>query len=127
MQRSEMASRRFSRSVARYERFLASGKKRRKRKPKYIVIATSGYRKWSTRPILREIMLSKLKDRLATMMNSALKWEHGRGKAAAAREEDRVEAAVETLVVRRYGAAGAAAVQAFKGARAAARGTTTDE
>jgi hypothetical protein len=46
----------------------------------------------------------------------------------AARVEDRVEAAVERLVVRRWGALGAAAVQVFKGARAATRGggSTTD-
>ena len=87
-----------------------------------------GYRKWSTRPILRSIMLTKLKDRLEDMMHTRLSWNRSRGKAAAARVEDRIEHAVEQLVVRRYGALGAAAVQAFKGARAATRGggSTTD-
>ena len=73
-------------------------------------------------------MLTKLKDRLEDMMHTRLSWNRSRGKAAAARVEDRIEHAVEQLVVRRYGALGAAAVQAFKGARAATRGggSTTD-
>jgi hypothetical protein len=85
-----------------------------------------GYRKWSTRPILRASMLSKLEDRLADMMHSKLRWDLSRHRAAAARVEERVEHAVETLIIKRYGALGAAAVQVFKGARAATRGGGTD-
>jgi hypothetical protein len=122
MQRSEMASRQFARATIRYQKFIASGRKYRKRRPKYIAIAMRNYRKWSTRPILRDVMYDKLKDRLEKMMSEKLRWEHSRHKAAAARVEDRVEHAVEQLVIRRWGAAGAAAVQVFKGARAATRG-----
>ena len=60
-------------------------------------------------------MLTKLKDRLEDMMHTRLSWNRSRGKAAAARVEDRIEHAVEQLVVRRYGALGAAAVQDLQG------------
>jgi hypothetical protein len=129
LERSAAASRLFRRATIRYAKFIASGKKIRRRRPRYAVIAPSGYRKWSTRPILREIMLSKLQERLGKMMEEKLRWEHSRGKARAAHVESAVEHAVEKLVIRQYGALGAAAVQAFRGARGAMRGgggTTSD-
>jgi hypothetical protein len=114
MERSAAASHRFRRATIRYEKFLASGKKRRKRKPRYVAIATSGYRRWSTRPILRSTMLAKLRDRLDDMLNAKLRWELSRGRAAAAHARDEAAHVAKGWAVKVYGAAGAAAVRAVE-------------
>src|SRR5262249_42704151 len=65
MQQSALAQRRFVRARARYERFLSSGKRVRKRKAKYIRIATGAfYARHSTRAILRAELLSALAARM---------------------------------------------------------------
>jgi hypothetical protein len=114
MTRSETASRQFLRASIRYQKFLASGKRVRKRKPKYVRIATSGYRKWSTRPILRQTLVAKLKDRLDALVSSKLRWELSRGKAVAAHAHDEAAHIAKVWAIRVYGAAGAAAVRAVE-------------
>jgi hypothetical protein len=79
MQRSGKAQKRFVRAQKRYqEKWLPSGRKRRKRKPKYVVVAET-YRRWSARPILRPEMEARLKDLMSYLLQQKITWTKGYG------------------------------------------------
>jgi hypothetical protein len=79
MKRSARAQGRFVRARKRYEeKWLPSGKKRRKRKPKYVVVAET-YRRWSARPILRPEMMAQLKDLMDYFLHQKITWTKGYG------------------------------------------------
>jgi hypothetical protein len=72
--RSVQAQKRYKRARKRYEeKYLPSGKKRRKRKPKYVMVAET-YRKWSTRPILRTEMEARLEDLMSYLLKQKINW-----------------------------------------------------
>jgi hypothetical protein len=74
MRKSVKAQRRFIRARKRYEeKYLPSGKKRRRRKPKYVVIAET-YKRWSTRPILRTEMEARLADLMKYLLEQKITW-----------------------------------------------------
>jgi len=74
MERSARAQKRYVRARKRYEeKWLPSGKKRRRRRPKYVVIAQT-YRRWSTRPILRQVMEERLSERLKYTLEQKITW-----------------------------------------------------
>jgi len=80
MEASARAQKRYVRAKKRYEtKWLPSGKKRRKRKPKYVVVAET-YRHWSTRPILRSEMEAKLADLMEYLLQQKIHWGKGRGR-----------------------------------------------
>jgi hypothetical protein len=116
MMRSSVAERRFVRARTKYEKFLASGRKRRKRRPKYVVIAERGWRRFSNRPILRSELIAKLKERTDNLLGEKLSWKRSSGAAAAAHTEDAAEHIIKTLIIRQFGAAGAVAVRAYDAA-----------
>jgi len=75
VKRSAQAQRKFVRARKRYEeKYLPSGKKRRKRKPRYVVLAET-YKRWSTRPILRTEMEARLRDLMDYMLQQKITWE----------------------------------------------------
>jgi len=123
MRQSEMASRRFLRATARYQKFIASGRRRPKRKPRYISIAESGYRKWSTRPILREVLLARLRERMDALLAHKLRWELSHRRAVAAHAADEIHHAAKVFAVQIFGARGAAAVEVVDRLRALERRT----
>ena len=74
MERSARAQKRYTRARKRYEeKYLPSGKKRRKRKPKYVVVAET-YKRWSTRPILRDEMHNRLADLMVYLLKQKITW-----------------------------------------------------
>jgi|SRR5580765_4818354 hypothetical protein len=74
MEQSAKARKRYVRARKRYEeKWLPSGKKRRRRKPKYVVVAET-YKRWSTRPILRTEMMARLTDLMSYLLKQKITW-----------------------------------------------------
>lgn len=79
VERSARAQKRYVRARKRYEeKYLASGKKKRRRKPKYVVVAET-YRRWSTRPILRTEMMAQLHNLMDYLLKQKITWTKGYG------------------------------------------------
>src|SRR5262245_11823088 len=83
MQRSERVARRYARAQTRYEKWLISGKKRR-RKPRYVMYVERYQERTSNRPILRPVMEDKLLERMTETLNDKIAWWHSRMAARAA-------------------------------------------
>jgi hypothetical protein len=112
MMRSTQAQRRFVRARVKYEKFLASGRRRRRRRPKYIRIAESGlYTRTSMRPILLAELYDKLHTRMSDLLAQKLKWSYSHSRAMLAHAVEARERVIKVLLVREFGAAGAAAVK----------------
>jgi hypothetical protein len=73
MQRSAGAFRRYRRALPKYEAFIASGKKRR-RKAKYVRTVEAYRPHTSARPILRAEMLATLWDRMLKLRDEKINW-----------------------------------------------------
>src|SRR5215831_14052362 len=89
MRRSVAYERRYVRALPRYEAFIASGKKRR-RKAKYITAVEVHQEKFSTRPILRDEMMQALEERLSPMLVRKLGWHVTREAGERGRLQDRL-------------------------------------
>jgi len=90
MRRSAAYERRYARALPRYEAFIASGKKRR-RKAKYITAVEVHQEKWSTRPILRDELYNELMQRLSPMLVRKLGWHTTRAAGERGRLQDKLE------------------------------------
>jgi hypothetical protein len=73
MRRSVGAFRKYRRALPKYQAFLASGKRRR-RKAKYVRTVEAYQPHTSTRPILRAEMKATFDDRLIGMLNEKITW-----------------------------------------------------
>jgi hypothetical protein len=85
--------------VPKYETYLSSGKKRRRR-PKYVRIAETYHFRFSTRPILRAELEEKLAERMAELLTSKLAWSHSKRAAMAARVGESLASRIRNPILR---------------------------
>jgi hypothetical protein len=75
MERSARSQSGYYKARRKYEeKWLAPGRKRRKRKPKYVLMVERHQPKTSTRPILRSMARDKLRERMRDMLQQKLTW-----------------------------------------------------
>jgi hypothetical protein len=93
------AQRQLLKAIPKYETYLASGKRRR-RKPKYVRVAQTVSMRWSARPILRAELEEKLSERMAELLTSKLAWSHSKRAAMAARVGESLASRIRNPLLR---------------------------
>lgn len=100
MQKSKRAGKRYLRAMTRYEKFKASGRKASRRRPKYVRIIEAHQARYSSRPILRPELFSKLEERMSVFLGAKLQWANSRSEARVAQAKDEARHDLKVLIAR---------------------------